>query len=162
MKIKAVRANNRKRTFEVALNQGVLEFPYAKADPAPSVGDAISRVFVDDELGGEGFTYVLKSGAEGSVHVDSVLEYNEDPKYMRDLLLYNLTVEARACMQASGLSQNEVLRRTKTSASQLSRLLDVTNRTKSLDKMVVLLAALGCEVDFTIRPAGTGTRAASA
>jgi hypothetical protein len=33
-------------------------------------------VFIDAELGGEAFTYVLASGREGTVHVDHVLEYN--------------------------------------------------------------------------------------
>lgn len=151
MKIKSVKANNRKKAFEVTLRGEVMGFPYSKADPAPSSGDPVERVFVDEELGREGFTYVLKTGAEGSVHGDSVLEYNEDPRYMRDLLLYNLTIEAQRRMKATHLSQNEVLRRTKTSASQLSRLLDVTNKTKSIDKMVILLGALDCEVELSVR-----------
>jgi hypothetical protein len=156
VKIRAVKANNHKRAFELTLGTGVLVFPYARTDPAPTPADPIERVYVDDELGREGFSYQLKSGGEGSVHVDSVLEYNEDPKYMRDLLLYNLTVEAQKCLRARRLPKNEVLRRTKTSASQLARLLDVTNRTKSLDKMVVLLGALDCEVELTVRPARVG------
>lgn len=153
MKIKSVKANNKRRSFEVTLSSGVLGFPYAKTVPVPAPANPIERVYIDDELGREGFTYVLKSGEEGSVHVDSVLEYNEDPAYMRELLLYKLTVEAQRCLKASGLSQNEVIRRTKTSASQLARLLDATNKSKSIDKMVVLLGALDCEVEFSVRPA---------
>ncbi len=151
LKITSVKANNHKRAFEVTLSEGLLAFPYSKADPAPKPSDPVEKVYVDDELGREGFTYVLKSGAEGSVHVDAVLEYNEDPKHMRDLLLYDLTVEARRCMTARQVSKNEVLRRVNTSASQLSRLLDTTNKTKSLDKMVELLGALDCEVELTVR-----------
>ncbi|HVC71342.1 MAG TPA: hypothetical protein VNC61_13890 [Acidimicrobiales bacterium] len=49
-------------------------FPYTKADPAPLPTDRIAEVFVDPELGREGFTYRLASGAEGSVHIDAVLE----------------------------------------------------------------------------------------
>jgi hypothetical protein len=153
VKIEAVIANNHKRAFEVTLRVSLLAFPYSKADPAPNPSDPVARVYVDDELGREGFTYVLKSGEEGSVHVDSVLEYNEDPKYMRDLLLYRLTIEARRCMTVRRVPKNEVLRRINTSASQLSRLLDPTNKTKSLDKMVELLGALDCEVELTVRPA---------
>jgi hypothetical protein len=153
VKIRAVKANNHKKAFEVAVSRRVLTFPYSKADPVPTPSDPIEQVYVDDELGREGFTYLLKSGSEGSVHVDSVLEYNEDPKYMRDLLLYNLTIEAQKCLKAGGQSKNEVLRRSKTSASQLARLLDATNKTKSLDKMVVLLGALDCEVELNVRPA---------
>lgn len=128
--------------------------PYSKVGPAPSKSDPTKSVYVDEELGREGFTYILKSGAEGSVHIDSVLEYNEDPRYMRDLLLYNLTIEAQRCMKASPLSQREIMRRAGTSASQVTRLLDLGNRTKTVDKLVVLLGAMDCEVELTVRAAG--------
>ncbi len=39
------------------------------------------RVVIDAELGREAFTYRLACGAEGSVHVDSVLDVNADPDY---------------------------------------------------------------------------------
>jgi len=155
MKIRSVKANNHKRVFEVTVSNGVYPMPYSKVDPMPGPLDPIQRVYPDQELGREGFTYVLRSGAEGSVHVDSVLEYNEDPRYMRDLLLYNLTVEARKCMEASPLSQREIIRRARTSASQVSRLLDVSNRSKSVDKLIVLLGAMDCEVDISVRPTQT-------
>jgi predicted XRE-type DNA-binding protein len=155
VKIRSIKANNHKHAFDVAVSRGVMPFPYAKADPVPTSSDPIVRVYVDEELGREGFTYVLRSGAEGSVHVDWVLEYNEDPAYMRDLLLYDLTVRAQDCMKSSPLAQAEILRRAKTSASQAARLLDTTNRTKSVDKLLVLLAAMDCEVEFRVRPART-------
>ena len=50
---------------------------------------------------GEGFTYRLNSGAEGSVHVDAVLEYNEDPAYMAELMLYRLSQEAKERFEES-------------------------------------------------------------
>lgn len=152
MKIRTVNANNHKRAFEVALCNGIHSFPYSKTNPAPTTHDPIVRVYVDDEFGREAFTYILQSGAEGSVHVDSVLEYNQDPGCMRDLLLYNLTLEAQRCMQASPLTQAEIMRRAKTSASQIARLLDTSNRTKSVDRLLVLLGAMDCAVDFTVRP----------
>ncbi len=46
------------------------------------------RVSVDEELGREGFTYELESGRQGTVHVEQVLEYNQDPSQLRDQLLY--------------------------------------------------------------------------
>lgn len=152
MKISSVKANNRKRLFEVTGSRGVLPLPYSKVDPIPDQSNPLTAVYVDEELGREGFTYVLKSGAEGSVHIDSVLEYNEDPAYMRDLLLYRLTVEAQKCMEASHLSKREIIRRVGTSPAQLYRLLDATNKRKSVDSLLVLLAALDCEVEFTVRP----------
>lgn len=153
MKIRSVTADNRRHAFDVTVSKGVLPFPYAKAQPVPTASNPIARVFVDGELGREGFTYVLKSGEEGSVHVDSVFEHNEDPAYMRDLLLHKLTVQAQKCMKASPLSQAEIVRRAKTSPSQVARLLDSSNTGKTVDKLVVLLGAMDCEVDFTVRPA---------
>jgi hypothetical protein len=88
LKILAVAANNRKHAFEIRISRRTLVFPYAKADPAPSSTDRIAEVFVDPELGREGFTYRLSSGDEGSVHIDAVLEYNEDPSFMAELTRY--------------------------------------------------------------------------
>lgn len=151
MKIQTVTANNRRHLFEVRTRRQTLVFPYAKTDPAPSSDDRVSEAFVDPELGREGFTYRLASGVEGSVHIDSVLEYNEDPAYMADLALYRLSQQARARFEASGLSAREVARSLGTSPTQLYRLLDPTNYTKSLRQLMALLYLLGCDVDVEVK-----------
>jgi hypothetical protein len=151
MKITGVTANNRKRVFEVETRQGAYVMPYAKVDPMPSPRDRVAEVYVDPELGREGFTYVLKSGAEGSVHIDSVLEYNEDPSYMANLALYELTVEARRRFEESGLSARELARWLGTSPTQLYRLLDPTNYSKSVKQLILLLYVLGFEVELAVR-----------
>jgi hypothetical protein len=48
-----------------------------------------------------GVPYVLHSGRSGTVHAEQVLEYNQDPTYLRDLLLYRLTIEAHKRIAAS-------------------------------------------------------------
>jgi len=151
VKITAVKANNRKRVFEVTTRRGVWPFPYGKADPPPSTSDPVERLFVDPELGDEGFSYELASGADGCVLTDQVLDYNEEPGYMRDLLLYKLTCEALERLEASPLSKREIIRRLGTSPAQLYRLLDTTNYRKSVDKMLSLLQVLGCEVELIVR-----------
>jgi hypothetical protein len=50
----------------------------AKLDLQPSLTNPIVGVSVDRELGDEAFTYVLAAGDEGTVHIDHVLEYNQD------------------------------------------------------------------------------------
>ena len=70
---------------------------------------------------------MLRSGRTGTVHVEQVLEYNQDPTYLRDLLLYRLTLEAQKRVAESPLSKREIVRRLGTSAAQLYRLLDQTN-----------------------------------
>jgi hypothetical protein len=152
VKISAVRANNHSRAFEVVTQQGQLPFPYAKADPAPAPEDPVVNVYVDEELGHEGFTYSLASGAEGSVHVDQVLEYNRDPAYLRDQLLYRLTLEAARRLDASALSKREIIRRLGTSPAQFYRLLDPTNYRKSVDGVLELLQVLDCDVELVVKP----------
>ena len=151
MRIRSVRHNNRKKAFEVRLASRTLVFPYSKSDPRPRTENLVARVFVDREVGQEGFTYVLDSGRIGTVHVEQVLEYNRDPNHMRDLLLYRLTLEAQKRMDARALSKREIIRRLGTSAAQLYRLLDPANYRKSVDQLLSLLQVLDCAVDLVVR-----------
>ena len=151
MKIRSVTHNNRKKGFEVRTSTKMLAFPFSKAEPSPSIEDPITELFVDREAGREAFTYVLQSGRTGTVHVEQVLEYNKDPTYLRDLLLYRLTLEAQKRVAESPLSKREIVRRLGTSAAQLYRLLDQTNDRKSVDQVLALLQVLNCDVDLVVR-----------
>jgi hypothetical protein len=151
MKIRSVKHNNRKKVFEIKAGRRTFAFPFAKADPQPSTDEPVREVCVDEELGREGFTYVLNSGREGTLHLEHVLEYNQDPSYLRDLLLYRLTIEAQKRMEKSPLSKREIIRRLGTSPAQLFRLLDQSNYRKSVDKLISLLQILDCHVDFVVR-----------
>ena len=150
MKIRKVFPNNRKKAFEVTTYSKVYLFPYAKTDVPPSRENSITRVYVDKELGNEAFTYELESGDEGTVHIDHVLEYNRDPRYMRDLLLYRLTLAAQERVENSPLSKRELIRRLGTSPAQFYRLLDQRNYKKSIDQVMKLLHVLDCEVDLVV------------
>jgi hypothetical protein len=151
MKIRRVSANNRKKAFEVRTSSQVLLFPYSKAHPEPTPSDVVAKVAVDPELGREGFAYLLSSGREGTVHIEQVLEYNQDPGYLRDMLLYRLTLEAQKRVDSSPLSKREIIRRLGTSAAQFYRLLDQTNYRKSIDQVGLLLNVLDCDVDVVVR-----------
>jgi DNA-binding TFAR19-related protein (PDSD5 family) len=152
LKISSVKANGRKREFLVETDTGArFPFPYSKSDPQPVSGNRLVEVFVDPELGNEAFTYFLESGAEGTVHIDHVLEYNEEPAYMADLLLHRLTVEAIECLQRTKLSRRHIAGQLNTSVPQLYRLLDPANYKKSMKQLVALLHLLDCEVDLVIK-----------
>jgi hypothetical protein len=58
-----------------------LVFPFSKAEPTPTPVDPVTELSVDAEAGREAFSYVLRSGRTGTVHVEQVLEYNQDPTY---------------------------------------------------------------------------------
>ena len=152
MKIRNVTSSNRKNEFSVTTRSGTIySFPYSEADPAPSPENRIEEIFVDKELGNDAFTYILESGVEGSVHIEQVLEYNEDPKYLADLLTYKLSLEAQRRIEISALSRRQVAKRLKTSVPQLYRLLDPANTRKSMNQLVALLHILNCDVDLVVK-----------
>ena len=161
MKIKKVTHNNRKKAFEVVTyrKQQYL-FPYAKLEVHPSRQNPIKKLYIDKELDNEAFTYELESGDEGTVHIDHVLEYNRDPRYMRDLLLYKLTLAAQQRVKGSSLTKRELIRRLGTSPAQFYRLLDQTNYKKSIDQLMALLNILDCEVELVVKKKPQRLRAA--
>jgi predicted XRE-type DNA-binding protein len=161
MRIRSVSCNNRKRAFVVKTSASTFQFPYAKVEPHPTSSDPVVRLAVEPELGREGFTYVLRSGGASTVHIEQVLEYNQDPRYFRDLLLYKLTIEAQKRVEASALSKRELIRRLGTSATQFYRLLDQTNYRKSVDQLLLLLNVLDCEVDLRVRRRSSSRRRAA-
>ena len=151
VRILSASINNRRREFEIELaDRGVLTFPYHRAEPPPTRGDPIQEFFIDPELGNEGVTYLLESGAEGSVLSDYVLEINRDPAYMRNLLLHQLTVEAAQRMESSSSGIRQISRLLKTSPAQVYRLLDTTNYKKTVDKMLELLQVLDAKVEVRV------------
>ncbi len=85
--------------------------------------------------------------------MDAVLDYNRDPGYVRDMLVHRLTVEARRRMKATALGRREVIRRLDTSPTQLYRLLNTANTSRTLDRLVELLTVLGCRVTVAVEPA---------
>ena len=102
MKIGKIEFNNRKKAFVVSTSDKTLPFPYAQLELQPTPADRIIEIRIEKELANEAFTYVLESGKEGTAHIDQVLEYNRDPSYMKDLLLYQLTLEVENLIDVCG------------------------------------------------------------
>ncbi len=150
MKIKRVAFNNKKKCFEVKTQKVTYHFPYSRLKKPQS---KIERVSVDPELGREAFVYQLESGEEGVVHLDQVLEYNQDQDYFREMLLYKLTLQAQKLLKTNSVSRREIIRRMGTTPTQFYRLLDQTSYHKTIDQMVKLLAALDCPVEITFKKA---------
>ena len=155
MKIRSVIPVTRRRAFSIQTARGSFEFPWSELDVVPSAADPVVEAFPDPELGREGFTYRLASGAEGTVHVDHVLRFVRDPDYQRKELLYALTNEAIDALAASGRTKRSLARQLGTSLAQLARLLDPANGTKSVDQMIRLLAAMGRSVELRVGDVAT-------
>lgn len=151
MRIRAVRPDNRRRCFQLETEDGRrYRFPYARLRLRPGRRESIRDVHGEEELGCEAFTYRLADGREDTIHLDAVLDYNRDPEYMRGLVLYRLTTEALDALKETGMSKRELIRALDTSPAQLYRLLDPTNRTKSIGQMMAFLHLLGRRVDVTV------------
>jgi hypothetical protein len=153
VKISSVKADNRRKEFILVTETGArYPFPYAQCAPAPRPGNRLLEVFIDGELANEAFSYRLQSGNEGSVHLEQVLEYNEEPEYLAELLLYRLSLEAGKRVDQSRMSRRQIARQLNTSVPQLYRLLDPANTGKSMKQLVALLHVLDCDVDLVVRP----------
>ncbi len=151
MKINKVVANNRKKEFSITNGSGnQFPFPYQKTEPQPTTENKVRLAYIDKELGSEAITYVLESGDEGTIHIEQVLEYNGEPEYFTNLLIYKLTLEAQRYAEASELSRRQLANRLNTSVPQLYRLLDPANTSKSLKQLISLLHILDCDVDVVI------------
>ncbi len=149
MKIRRVEFDNRRHSFRVLAAGKTYEMPYAAMDPRAGRLKVV-KAFADPELGREAFTYETDAGEVGVVHLDDVLLHHGDPRAELEQALYELTVEAETALRESRMSKRALARRLATSMSQLTRLLDATNRRKSVEQMMALLHALGREVRLVV------------
>ena len=155
MKITEVDYNNRRKVFSVTTEENSFDFPYARVEPMPDTGDFVRSVFADPELGNEGFTFTLKSGREGSVPLDAVLEFNRDPDHLRDLMLYHLTIALQRAVEESGISKRELIKRLKTSPSQFYRVLNPASPQKSFGQILKIFYALDRDPEVLINSASS-------
>ena len=154
MKVSTVTANARKRSFQIRAGGERYVFPFARLRRPPTSDDPVEDVYPDPDIGEQGFTYRLRSGTEDTVHLDEVRELAQDPEVLQELFLHGLTVEARRGLEESGLGVRQTARLLGTSASQLYRLLDPTNTSKSVGQMLALLHLVGRDVRIQIEERG--------
>ena len=149
--ISRIYADYRSKGFFVHMGERKLLYPFVMLDPRPGLKDRMLRVYADEKLGREVIHYVLQSGRQGRISAEDVLLYYREPSDLRGKVLYTLTIEALERIQQCPLSQRQILKRLRTSASQLDRLLDASNFYKSINGVLDLLEVLGCDVDITVR-----------
>ena len=158
MKIRRVAFDNRRQSFRVTVGTKSYELPYAAMGQRRGRLKVV-RAFVDSELGREAFTFETDAGEVGAIHLDNVLLYNRDPRAELADTLYRLTLEASVALKESRMTKRALARRLATSMSQLTRLFDAANRTKSVEQMMALLRALGRDVEVVVRRPGSGAAA---
>ena len=153
MKILRASANNKKKCFIVETRKGVYEYPFSRLRKRPTATDGLVDVSIDQDAGREAISYRLLSGKMDTLHIDEVLHFNEDRGYLREQLLYDLTIKAQELLKNDQIPKRELARQLKTSPIQLYRLLDQTYYGKTIDQMIRLLNALNCHVELKVKKA---------
>ena len=148
MKIKRVLPHEKKRAFIVQVGAKSYEVPFSAFSVSPTKRDPLTSVSVDKDLGGMGFTFRLRSGAEETMLLDQVLDMHHDPEVARKRTLYELTCLAQETVRRSNLTKRAISRRLSCTPTHLYLLLDQTFYSKTIDQMVKLLSVLGVELTW--------------
>ena len=120
-KIKSVEVNNRKKIIVVETSKGEMNLPFSKLNKSPLKENRIVEIFPDKELKNEAITYILEDGTEETIHVDIFLSFNKDPDYIKELALYEMTVQLKKQKSQLQIPVSELARRLNTSRSQVHR-----------------------------------------
>ena len=153
-KFKAIRPNYRKGVLEVTLQEGRKLADYTLPFSAIrgrriSARNRFVSIDIDEELGGQGATFVLSDGTRGDLPADFVL-YSCDPSY--DWSPINqLKRVLRDKLDASQLSVRVLADALRTSPSQVVRLLEENRGSKQLLQLLKLADLAGYRVTFLLK-----------
>lgn len=149
-KFKSARHDNKKRLFNLEYSSGLkIECPYS----ALGIKGAVVEASPDNESGRHSFYFDLENGVREFVPFDQPLHIVQNPEYVRQQTLYEVTKQLNVFIQKSKIPKRELARRLKTSLSQLSRLLDTTNYKKELSRLIELAAMLNYEFVWEFKKA---------
>lgn len=141
-KFQKVVFDNKKRVFHLEYTSGLkLDCPYFSLRIKGKVVDARP----DTEVGGHSFYFTLENGKTDYVPYDQPLHIVQNPEYVKEQTLYQMTKRLNKFIKSEGISKRELARRLNTSLSQLARLLDTTNYKKEMSRLVEISAILNYE-----------------
>jgi hypothetical protein len=141
-KFKKVEFDNKKRVFHLEYTSGLrLDCPYSALKIKGKVVDAGP----DAEVGGHSFYFTLENGEKDYVPYDQPLHIAQNPEYVKEQTLYQMTKRLNEFIKREGVSKRELARRLNTSLSQLARLLDTTNYKKEMSRLIEIAAILNYE-----------------
>ncbi len=149
-KFKKVEFDNKKRVFHLQYTSGLkVECPYSSF----KIQSKVIEAGPDPEVGGHSFYFVLENGKKDYVPFDQPLHVLQNPEYVKEQTLYDMTKCLNEFIRKEGVSKRELTRRLGTSMSQLQRLLDTTNTKKELSRLVELAAMLNYEFKWSFKRA---------
>ena len=149
-KFKKVEFDNKKRVFHLEYTSGLkIDCPYFSLRIKGKVIEAAP----DSEVGGHSFYFVLEDGKKDYVPFNQPLHIAQNPEYVKEQTLYQVTKRLNEFIKSEGISKRELARRLHTSLSQLARLLDTTNYKKELSRLIEIAAILNYEFKWEFRKA---------
>lgn len=149
-KFKKAEFNNKKRLFNLEYTSGLkLACPYFSL----GIKGKVIEAGPDAEVGGHSFYFVLENGKKDYVPFDQPLHIAQNPEYVREQTLYQMTKRLNEFIKEESVSKRELARRLGTSMSQLARLLDTTNYKKELSRLIQIAAMLNYEFRWEFRKA---------
>ena len=149
-KFELVTFNNKKKVFHLIYTSGLqVECPYSSL----SIGKNVVEAGPDKEVGSHCFYFVLENGYTGCVPFDQPLHIIRHPDYVREEVLYKVTVELQDIIALKKIPKRELARRLKTSVTQVNRLLDQTNYNKDLSRLIEIATIIGYEFKWSLKKA---------
>ncbi len=147
-KFKAVKFDNKKRLFHLTYSSGLeVACPYFSLGIKGKVIEAAP----DAEVGGHAFFFVTQDGNVEYVPYDQPLHIAQNPEYVREQALFEMTKKINECIKKEKVSKRELARRLNTSMSQLMRLLDNTNYKKELSRLIEIASMLNYEFKWEFK-----------
>lgn len=149
-KFKKVTFDNKKRVFHLEYTSGLnVDCPYS----ALSIREKVIEAAPDPEVGDHSFYFVLESGKKDYVPYDQPLHISQNPEYLKQQTLYEMTKAINEFIRKEKVPKRELARRLGTSMSQLSRILDTTNYKKELSRLIEIAAMLNYEFKWEFKKA---------
>ena len=121
--------------------------------PASRSKGKVIEAAPDLEDGGHSFYFVMENGKKDYVPFDQPLHIVQNPSYVKEYTLFQMTKKLNEFIKAEGVSKRELARRLDTSLSQLTRLLDTTNYKKELSRLIEITAMLNYKFKWEFKRA---------
>ena len=147
-KFKSVKFDNKMRVFHLIYTSGLtLDCPYS----ALGIQEKILEAAPDTEVGAHSFYFLTESGIKDYVPADQPLHIVQNPEYVKQQALYEMTKKINEFIKIEKISKRELARRLKTSMAQLLRLLDTTNYKKEFSRHIEIASILNYEVTWEFK-----------
>src|SRR3990167_5301689 len=102
-KFKKVELDNKKKVFHLCYTSGLqIECPYS----ALGIRVKVTEAAPDNEAGGHSFYFILENGKKEFVPFDQPLHIDQNPEYVKEHTLYEVTKQLHEFVKKSKVSKD--------------------------------------------------------